>query len=408
MRERSRGFCWGGGALSVSARGVGRLGGVSSGLQLWLRSDLNGAGATPGVTTDNASVMQWKNIGGTAQLDGLWGAPIWNDDAANLSSFNPTIRFDGSTFIRFPSDFALGNTLDFTFAAGYELATSAAGGHALIGPSGDAAAMTVEIFNGAPYNVQVHRWSQPLFTAAVPSSAGRPTMLSTGRSTAGDAQMRIEGKTASTGNGDPVAFWTSGYYFGATHLHGALTGNVADGVLYDRQLTVEELNRVESYTAVRTGVTLDQTTPQSYTASDGSSLMWDSGVLNAATYDNAVTVIGRDDGSALDQRQSISEMPSGMVAVSNGAVFAASNPQNSTVFGADKTFLSFGDDDAAIVTWTGTESPLYTQRVAREWRVQQHGAVGPVTVRVPASTSTLANKLPWTTEPMYMLVDGDG
>ena len=73
-------------------------GGVSSGLQLWLRSDLNGAGATPGVTTDNASVMQWKNIGGTAQLDGLWGAPIWNDDAANLSSFNPTIRFDRRLF----------------------------------------------------------------------------------------------------------------------------------------------------------------------------------------------------------------------------------------------------------------------------------------------------------------------
>lgn len=71
--------------------------------------------------------------------------------------------------------------------------------------------------------------------------------------------------------------------------------------MYNDDITQAGRNKVNSYLAIKYGITLDQTSPQNYIASD-SSILWNA-TTNSA-YKNNITVIGRDDGAGLSQKQS--------------------------------------------------------------------------------------------------------
>jgi hypothetical protein len=120
-------------------------------------------------------------------------------------------------------------------------------------------------------------------------------------------------------------------------------------------LSFAERQRVNSYLAIKYGVTLDTT----YKASDATSI-WDD-VANAG-YANNIAGIGQDSCSGLNQKQSRSVNPvndGNMVAIGNYAI-ANSNSENTNNFSADKTFMIWGDDGA-----TGVKSNRSTYGCAR-------------------------------------------
>jgi len=64
--------------------------------------------------------------------------------------------------------------------------------------------------------------------------------------------------------------------FGAENtFNNAMQGDAAEAIFFDRILTPAEKQQVDSYLALKYGITLDQSTATDYVASDATILMWD-------------------------------------------------------------------------------------------------------------------------------------
>lgn len=164
----------------------------------------------------------------------------------------------------------------------------------------------------------------------------------------------------------------------------SLAENYTNIIVYNRALTTLERQKVESYMAIKDGVTLDQAVATNYIASDGS-IVW-----NAATggiYKNDITGIGRDDCSALYQKQSTSTDGADIVAMGIGSGgLAISNNENTNSISADRTFMTFAHNGNAISGKTNTNLPSGLSscynRLTREWQVQSTGTIGAVSMEI--------------------------
>jgi gliding motility-associated-like protein len=159
--------------------------------------------------------------------------------------------------------------------------------------------------------------------------------------------------------------------------------DIAEIIMFNRELTAAERNKVESYLAVKYGVTLDQSAlfANNY-VSAGNTIIWNR-AKNIPFLQN-ITGIGRDDADSLLQKQSKSINTAGLVTIFNGSFngsnFPALNTDNANGFAANNTFLLFGDNGAAMALercFSGNPSFL---RMSRSWKVQITGNVGTVTL----------------------------
>jgi hypothetical protein len=82
-----------------------------------------------------------------------------------------------------------------------------------------------------------------------------------------------------------------------------LTGQIAEVILYDRLVSAAERNQIESYLAIKYGITLSQAAPQNYSSSTGA-IVW-SGTVSSS-YKNNIFGVGIDNASGLSQTASVS------------------------------------------------------------------------------------------------------
>lgn len=184
-----------------------------------------------------------------------------------------------------------------------------------------------------------------------------------------------------------------------------MNGQAAEILMYNSALSASQRNQVESYLASKYGITLDQSAPQNYTASDGT-VYWSAaanGVNNAR-----ITVIGRDDCFGFNQKQSVSSETGAMVTIGNGTTLSTSNVLNANSFAADKSFLAISDNNGSIAGWTTTGAPARRQIISRVWKVDKTNNVDSIRIRVPDNTSTATNKLPPKLTTVLLAVDADG
>ena len=81
------------------------------------------------------------------------------------------------------------------------------------------------------------------------------------------------------------------------------------------------------------------------------------------------------------------------------AGIAADNASNPNAFSTDKSYLTFGDDNATTRIATSVSGIAnVTTRMARLWKVQETGLVGSVLIRIPATGITFA-----TSEAAYLI-----
>ena len=152
-------------------------------------------------------------------------------------------------------------------------------------------------------------------------------------------------------------------------------GSIGEILLFNKALTDPERNQVESYLALKYGFSLGSpATPISYVASDGVTTYW----TGTASYQNDVFGIGNDIGTGLAQLVSNS--------INNGSGDGTGqNAKGNLVLSAtslsDKQFVMIGNDGGDIVTEHSIgigEAPagaVGSQRVVRNWRVQNTGGV---------------------------------
>lgn len=142
-------------------------------------------------------------------------------------------------------------------------------------------------------------------------------------------------------------------------------GEFEEFILYETNLSSTDKARMESYLALKYGITLVQTSGQSYVSSAGTTI-WDKDAVGASTYDNDIAGIGQDDTSLLDLTTSRSQNLDGVITVTAAAL-------------DDGDFLVWGNNDGAA-TWTDTGAPTGYQVLSRQWVAQETSETGSLTI----------------------------
>lgn len=201
------------------------------------------------------------------------------------------------------------------------------------------------------------------------------------------------------------------YWIGksTTATHGSFNGRVAEILTYAKNLKTWERPRVESYLAIKYGITLGVNgTSQNYVNSGGVTI-WDVALNNGFNYN--IAGIGRDINSDLFQKQSKSANDSNEVTIGLG-VIALTNSANINEFNQDLDYLVWGSNNGTF-TADGSNSieiksglTTAATQINRKWKIKESGSdVGTVIVSIPetALTSTFSK----ITSEEYVLIVAD-
>ena len=160
-------------------------------------------------------------------------------------------------------------------------------------------------------------------------------------------------------------------------------GNIAETIIYNSaSLSNSESTKIESYLALKYGITLDQTTPRSYVNSSGEEIYNPYGKFD--NFDHNIIGIGRDYGSSLDQRISRSVHQGSILILSHDHDFVSPNLSRGRTSMGDGNFLITGNDGKNIL-FNRSFLEMKKSRMSRIWAFHEKGAVGDVYVALPTS-----------------------
>lgn len=369
--------------FTVVGRRVYGPAGISNGIALWLNAE-------DGVTLNGAaSVAEWDDISGNL-YNALQANTATQPTDTSYINFNPAIRFNGANQYMSISHNIVFDSLTI-FSAGTPLA---AGTVSMSAKSGNSQNTWEQWFGNFQYGEFNGTW-YPVVGPSVRGLAQPYFGTVTSYPGAGNSIYRVNGLAGTAVNiptnvpaaGSPIYL---GLRAQASDLY--YNGMIGEHVMYSRILSAAEINKVQSYLALKYGITMDQTTATNYTASDGT-IFW-----NAATngsYKYRITGIGRDDCSDLIQKVSCNQDTLRMQAkVTMGLnTITSTNAANTAVIATDKNFMMWADNNASplaiasAVTGDGTitlsaSCGAYKQS-GRTWRIQKTGtAIGPVQLQM--------------------------
>lgn len=166
-------------------------------------------------------------------------------------------------------------------------------------------------------------------------------------------------------------------------------GDIAELIVYDRVLNSSEINLVNSYLAIKYGITLDQASGNNYLSSDNK-LIWHSTGFTA--YNKNIAGIGQDDSSGLYQPQSQSVNP--------GSLLVVSEPNSLD----NMDFLMWSENGLPLIKDTLDIPQGLRSRTKKAWQIQKTGEVG--TVRLTIDISGLQSAI--TPENIRLLIDDNG
>ncbi|WP_323755535.1 LamG-like jellyroll fold domain-containing protein [Roseivirga sp.] len=201
------------------------------------------------------------------------------------------------------------------------------------------------------------------------------------------------------------------------------SGLISEVIVYNQLLSpMATRQKIESYLAIKYGITLSSDTDGDasafeagegdYLASNGTPF-WDAS--EATSFQNNIAGIARDDASSLNQLQSGSVNSNAIVAMGlDGDTdgLESSNSLNGSSFSNDLSALVWGHDGASLYNQENREFDTLQvkSRLNREWRVQETGTVGTVTVRFKVSGLIGPDENIGTNDEseIVLLVDADG
>jgi|GEM_PF-2014476 len=392
-------------------------GGVTVDLKYWLKAD-----AGTNTTTNNAQVSSWANQASGFSNSLTQGTtndrPIYKTNGLN---FNPSIDFDGATdyltntsettggwfshtqIIVFNPTAVVSPAIGLQIPFAYDILPGASAADAGIGFGNNPQLPCADSYF---FNSGDNDTTSPEYIACIDDAnfSSPDPFLAIVRQNAASAsgtpdtspstfsEHRLWGADKPNNRQNPTQYGVhSNRPFSVGRRHNGsfnYQGNVVEVISFSSRLTGTDLNKVESYLAIKYGITLDQTTPQDYISSNGTSIYDADGVFN--NYDFNIAGIGRDDASGLNQKQSkstttnsVSTNNPGLITIGNGAV-AATNASNGNNFSANLSFLLWGNNGASssIATDVNTANGMLN-RMDRVWAVQETGTVGTVQIQIP-------------------------
>lgn len=374
-------------------------GGVNTGVALWLRADeevYSDAGST--LAVDGNDVQQWNDQSSPAdngsEIDLGGFNPVEPTFQTNEINFNPVLRYSdpnssNASYIETGSNnVSQDMTLIAVFQTGQASGTANdfVNSPALIGASETSSTLDygLGMENG---NLFFNGNTSTVFDVESPATYNdnNPHFVTATRvDLTGAITLYVDSEQVDTGTGTtndltaPTSFGIGNHSDG--DVDAQFAGDIAEAIVFSSALTANERTRVESYLAVKYGLTrVVASLPaaeQDYLASDGG-IIWDYDG-QSTTYYNDIFGIGRDDLSCFDQRQSKSENADALVTFNLPGGF-----------GSNDSFILSGNDNAAIEQEGNSERPAsINSRLNREWRVQETGTVGSIELTYDLSTIT--------------------
>ncbi|REA63187.1 hypothetical protein DSL64_06115 [Dyadobacter luteus] len=369
----------------------------------WYRADAAGqqfsdAGTTE--ATDGQTLQQWNEYKGTGYnlVQASSGNRPTFSNTTKLANFNPTVTFPGSQWMRYTAPTGV-NVIDRAngsiFAAGY-LNSLKNVGFAGFHSSMDYPGLHTYP-SGGNYNL--------LFFTGGPGYQGLTTNSFVNKNyfTIGSGWQNGEGSTSAYAgatvslNGNRTVFSGTNqiqnavinnasrdFQIGQDDNHGALNGQLNEVVVFEQRLSEDEMNRVETYMAIKYGTTYAAGTKDYVNSS--SATVWANGTNNG--YHFNIAGIARDDQGSLYQRQSWSTNTTKEVLISTTGL-QNTNAANTGVL-ENGQFLIWGDNGLAkspSVAISGIANVNY--RFASIWKAQNTGSVGTVRVAWPAGFTNL-------------------
>lgn len=378
-------------------------GGIPANNKMWLRSD-------NGVSAAGNTVTQWQEISGANITGNFTVQPIAG--TANVQTgptvipaginFNPYLRFDGVTNSLSSVNNFLGTALVSNNNVSVFQVLNLKGGVVWLKWETDQLGTTARLgFENSAGRLRFD------FPKAVPASAGQNVGITNiiNKHTLSTAYMNVNTSVNRLNGADDNTMPIPGPGSFASANTKIVIGNeyllnlpcqidIAEVIIYSNSLTTAERNKIESYLAVKYGFTLNQLAANNnnYVATNNA-ITWDR-ALNSA-YANDITGIGRDDATALSQKQSRSVNTGSLVTLYNGTypggVFPAENSLNANGFTNDLSFLLAGDNaGTTAINQCALDGNIH--RMQRTWKAGKTGAVSTITIAVDQASVPAATK----------------
>lgn len=159
------------------------------------------------------------------------------------------------------------------------------------------------------------------------------------------------------------------------------TVDIAEYIIYASDLSAAEIEEVESYLALKYGISKTG----NFLASDGSTIWSTSDNTGYAT---DIFGIGRDDASGLNQKVSRSVNSSNSPVLSTSADFSSSNSDAGRTTLDDGSFMLMGHNNGAENSFTSSFNGGTNNRSDRVWKVDETGTVGDIYFAIPYAAAT--------------------
>lgn len=388
--------------ISIALFGIGP-GGVADDLVYWLDAqDLDGDGTPEGIASESGQsagqVTTWANKTGGTDFNTSAGvnAGTTPDLKEAEINFNESIEYNKSV----ATDYLGAQVTDFpsTTLTQYLVMKSSGGGDGFFSYATADDDNEFLFLNQGSINLYVN--DVVTFVPANNLNNDEPHILTVDRSS-GAANVFKDGLAHG---GNPYSVNTGGLTStgtiilsqdqdsegGGFQVTQDYKGHHAEVITYGSVLSTNDRKRVDSYLAIKYGITLDQTGGNDYTNSR-ETVIWD--YSENTNYLQDIAGIGRDDNSLLNQKISKSINSDAIVTIGldddvSPDGLETTNLLNDGVFTADRSFLIWSNNGDAIDGGEGNEEfdPLLTKsRLNREWRVQESGSVGTVTLQFDIS-----------------------
>ncbi len=203
------------------------------------------------------------------------------------------------------------------------------------------------------------------------------------------------------------------FYLGGYHpsIRTFSSYDFAEVLVYDSVLPTAHKERLESYLALKYGITLSHR----YFASDwngAGTIIYDS----LGGYSQEIAGIGRDDVGQLNQKQSRSINPKAIVSLALNA-HATFDTLNTSVFENNMKFMAAGANRATDSCWTTLDIRVNTpeagihQRIPKEWKMMYTGTWATDAVEVVMKPDVIGYNvppLPPGATTYYMYLDNNG
>lgn len=391
--------------FAVDSAPAGSPGGVDDGLHLWLRAD-------EGINSNAENrILEWQDRSGYDRHFAPPSSdrrPIHNDTGDGLLNFNPGVNFVGSVALKNDAGILGTGTYSdvhvFT-VAGVGARTNSSlfwedTGNPVIS-SGDARFQVhLPWGDGVVYWDAVNATTQRVTTPASTSEVGkynlwgfsltpqRQSIERDGKEVAG-RPMEASSFLPLIGGGKPM-FLGSAYDVQGNPVN-FYNGQLGEFIVYTGPLDAGKKRQIESYLAIKYGISLDNV---SYLNASGSTV-W----AADADYNSNIAGIARDDGQGLHQKKSRGMNDGSQLTVAHGTIAA---PADLT----DGQFLVWGDNGKPLTSYGKTfkAEDGYRQPTERVWKVSNIGGVGAVQLSI--AKSALENGL--AAGDLRLLVSGDG